>query len=475
MRRSAVVLAAVAAAGAFVLAQHLGLRVEIETPQASAEDRPVARFWSEEQSPVAPAGPSTFADLAERLSPAVVNIRVERVEQVPERLERFEEFFGPRRKGEATGSGFVVSEDGYVVTNNHVVEDADRIVVSMKSGNEHGARVIGRDAKTDLALIKIDPSEGETLPAAPLGDSDKVRVGEWVMAIGNPFGLEHSVTVGILSARGRRHVTGGSYDDFLQTDASINPGNSGGPLIDMSGRVVGINTAINAAGQGIGFAIPINMAKELLPQLQTKGSVTRGWLGVSIQEVKPNLAEAIGLAKPEGALVSQVFKDSPAEKAGVERRDVIVEFAGAAIKDYNDLPRRVAVTAPGSEVDIVVMREGKKKTLQAVLEEMQQQEATAEEPAEEVSDWGFRAAELDAEARERLSLPEGAKGVVVVEIDPESAAADQLQRFDVILEVNKVEIGSVDDMDAALAKDEKRALLLVRRGDGEVYTAIERE
>jgi serine protease Do len=191
--------------------------------------------------------------------------------------------------------------------------------------------------------------------------------------------------------------------------------------------------------------------------------------------VKPNLAEAIGLEKPEGALVSQVFKDSPAEKAGVERRDVIVEFDGAAIKDYNDLPRRVAVTAPGSEVDIVVMREGKKKTLQAVLEEMDQQEAPAEEAPEEVSDWGFRAEELTPEARERLSLPEDAKGVVVVEIDPDSAAAEQLQRLDVILEANKVEVDSIETLDKALAKDKKRALLLVRRGEGEVYMTIERE
>jgi serine protease Do len=449
MRRVAVPAAGLLGAAALaLLLQYVGFQVDVAPSEASAKER---EFWSELAQGIAPGRPDSFADLAQHLSPAVVNLRAERTSG-RQRPDIFEEFFGPgrprrRSRPEATGSGFVISQDGYIVTNNHVVEGADRIVIGFDSGDELQADVVGRDPKTDLALLKVEPEK--PLQTAPLGDSDELRVGDWVMAIGNPFGLEHTVTVGILSARGRRGITGESYDNFLQTDASINPGNSGGPLIDMSGRVVGINTAINAAGQGIGFAIPINMAKELLPQLRAHGSVTRGWLGVSIQEVKPNLAEAVGLETAEGALVSQVFSDSPADRAGLKRRDVIVEFDGEEIRNYNDLPRRVAVTPPGTEVDVIVIRDSRS------------------------SDWGFEARELNAELREHLSLSDDASGVAIVDIDPDSPAAESLRPGDVILEVNKIEIEDLDDLAEGFDKNDDKALLLVQRGEATIYMTLE--
>jgi serine protease Do len=474
MRRVAVPAAGLLGAAALaLLLQYVGFQVDVAPSEASAKER---EFWSELAQGIAPGRPDSFADLAQHLSPAVVNLRAERT-SARQRPDIFEEFFGPgrprrRSRPEATGSGFVISQDGYIVTNNHVVEGADRIVIGFDSGDELQADVVGRDPKTDLALLKVEPEK--PLQTAPLGDSDELRVGDWVMAIGNPFGLEHTVTVGILSARGRRGITGESYDNFLQTDASINPGNSGGPLIDMSGRVVGINTAINAAGQGIGFAIPINMAKELLPQLRAHGSVTRGWLGVSIQEVKPNLAEAVGLETAEGALVSQVFSDSPADRAGLKRRDVIVEFDGEEIRNYNDLPRRVAVTPPGTEVDVIVIRDGKRKKLSAVLDRMDQPEIQpASAPASRSSDWGFEARELNAELREHLSLSDDASGVAIVDIDPESPAAESLRPGDVILEVNKIEIEDLDDLAEGLDKNDEKALLLVQRGEATIYMTLE--
>jgi serine protease Do len=474
MRRVAVFAAGLlGAAGLAVLLQYAGIQVDVAPSSANATE---PQFWTELAQARAVGRPDSFADLAHQLSPTVVNLRAER-SSARQRPDLFEEFFGPgrqrrRARPEATGSGFVISQDGYVVTNNHVVEGADRIVVGLENGEELQAEVVGRDPKTDLALLKVEPKG--PLPTAPLGDSDQLRVGDWVMAIGNPFGLEHTVTVGILSARGRRGITGESYDNFLQTDASINPGNSGGPLIDTGGRVVGINTAINAAGQGIGFAIPINMAKELLPQLRAHGSVTRGWLGVSIQEVKPNLAEAVGLETAEGALVSQVFADSPADRAGLKRRDVIVEFDGEQIRNYNDLPRRVAVTPPGTEVDVIVIRDGKRKKLSAVLDRMDQPEIRpASAPASRSSEWGFEARELNAELREHLSLDSDASGVAIVSIDPDSPAADSLRPGDVIVEVNKVEIEDLDDLTEGLEKDGDKALLLIQRGEATIYMTLE--
>jgi len=451
-------------------------------------------FWTEGEAGDASARPDSFADLAEKVSGAVVNIKVERKQTLrggPEEL--FEEFFGqqkkPGEKGEkkqphqfrvpSTGSGFVVSPEGLIVTNNHVVESAEKMVVVFEDGTELEAKVVGRDPKTDLALIKVEAAK--PLPSVPLGDSEGLRVGSWVMAIGNPFGLDHTVTVGILSAKGRSSFGGeqiaGPYDDFLQTDASINPGNSGGPLIDMKGRVVGINTAIAANGQGIGFAIPINMAKSLLPQLLEHGSVTRGWLGVQIQRVTPALAKTFKIDESKGALVGQVFENSPASKANLERGDVITKFDGKSINEYDDLPRIVASTPPGSAVDVEILRDGKTKKLKATLEKMKDEEI---QPAsdEESSDmnWGFEVQALNDEIAGQLGLSSGAKGVVVSAVDPDSAAARAgLRRGDLVIEANRIEISNPKQLKDALGKNADSAVLLVQRGDGTLYLAIEKE
>jgi serine protease Do len=467
------------------------------TPQlaevASAElQKP---FWTEGEPGDASARPDSLADLAENVSPSVVNIKVDRKQTLrggPEEL--FEEFFGQRKPGEkgekgekkgprqfnvpSTGSGFVVSPDGLIVTNNHVVENADKMVAVFDDGTELEAKVVGRDPKTDLALIKVESAK--PLRAVPLGDSEGLRVGSWVMAIGNPFGLDHTVTVGILSAKGRSNFGGeqiaGPYDDFLQTDASINPGNSGGPLIDMKGRVVGINTAIAANGQGIGFAIPINMAKSLLPQLLEHGSVTRGWLGVQIQRVTPALAKTFKIEDAKGALVGQVFENSPASKAKLERGDVITKFDGKPIKDYDDLPRIVASTPPGSAVEVEIQRDGKARKLKATLEKMQEEEIQPASDEAADMNWGFEVQVMNDEIAGRLGLSGKAKGVVVSSVDPDSAAARAgLRPGDVIVEANRVEIDTPKQLKDALGTSNESAVLLVQRGDGTLYLAIEKE
>jgi serine protease Do len=327
-----------------------------------------------------------FTTLAEKLDPAVVNISTTQVikgnpmgrgftfrrgpggrQFGPGQSDPFEEFFDRFFRGmpqgemkrRSLGSGFVIGEDGLIITNNHVVKDADTITVIFYDEREAEAKVIGKDPKTDLALIKVDMDD--KLPTATLGDSDKLRMGDWVLAIGNPFGLKYTLTAGIVSAKGRV-IGAGPYDDFIQTDASINPGNSGGPLINMKGEVVGINSAIIAGGTGIGFAIPANIAKELIPQLKEKGRVSRGWLGVYIQRVTPELAKSFGLDKPKGALVSEVTKDGPAEGTGLTHGDIIIEFAGKPVEHFNDLPRMVAATPPGTKITLKVLRKGKEKT-----------------------------------------------------------------------------------------------------------------
>ncbi len=479
MRRSTILTAACAATAAAVFAAFtLDVDVHLGAPSAQARDDAGGGLWAE-GSP-SPSPRASFADLAEKLSPTVVNIEVKRTGSglgSPE--EMLEEFFGRRRPQEpkrrrsvpSSGSGFVISEEGFIVTNDHVVADADEIEVVFNDGNKLSAKIVGRDPKTDLALIRVEPKE--KLQAAPLGDSDKVRVGDWVMAIGNPFGFEHTVTVGILSARGR-NLRSGPYDDFLQTDASINPGNSGGPLIDMSGNVIGINTAIRAGAEGLGFAIPINMAKGLLPQLRETGSVTRGWLGVQIQRVTPPLAEEFGLDKTRGALVSQVFDDSPASKAELEHGDVILEFNGAEISDFDDLPRQVAATPPGTEVKVVVQRDGKRKNLTATLERMKDDsvELTAREaPA---TDWGFDAQDLTPKIAEQLGLDDP-EGVVITDVESDSPADDAgLRRGDVILEANRKNVKSLDQLKKRLDDNDDTAVLLVRRGDGTIYIPLER-
>jgi serine protease Do len=360
------------------------------------------------------------------------------------------------------------------VTNNHVVEDVDSIKVAFSEGTpEAEATVVGRDPKTDIALLRVKTDK--PLYALPLGDSEKVRPGDWVVAIGNPFGLEHTVTAGIVSAK-HRVIGQGSYDDFIQTDAAINPGNSGGPLLNLSGEVIGINTAINPRANTIGFAVPVNMAKEILPQLQASGKVTRGWLGVVIQRITPELAQEFQLEDNNGALVSKVMPGGPADKAGIERGDVIVEFDGHPIADWNELPRQVALTPIDRKVGVVLLRKGSKKNVSAVVGKLDepetQQLAKAEVPG--ASAFGMRVQDVTPEIANQLGLDD-ASGVVVTAVQPGSAAENAgIRRGDVILEVDRYEVKDSAQLQEKLDESDEGALLLVKRGDATLFVPIKR-
>jgi len=437
----------------------------------------------------APMIPANFTDLARMVRPGVVNIQVvKKVKNVGfgfrsfgspfGEKDPFGDFFGPFLEGNpprsfeqrGVGSGFVMNRDGYILTNNHVVEDADQIKVKLANGKEYSGKVVGRDPKTDLALVKINGASD--LHPLQVGNSDDIKVGSWVVAIGSPFGLEQTVTAGIVSAKGRV-IGSGPYDDFIQTDASINPGNSGGPLINMKGEVVGINTAIIASGQGIGFAIPINMAKEIVPQLQEKGHVTRGWLGVSIQEVTPELAKSFGLKERKGALVAQVVSGSPAEKAGIEQGDVIVGFNGKEIADSKDLPRIVASTPVGKDVTIKLSRDGKLLDRQVKVGEMEEKAEVATTPSTKKS-LGITVQDLTPEIAKGLGLKKDT-GVVVTGVEPGSPAADAgIRAGDVIREVNRKPVKDVQDFIQKIekAKDQDNVLLFLQRGQNNLFAAV---
>ncbi|MGO9059797.1 MAG: DegQ family serine endoprotease [Candidatus Binataceae bacterium] len=393
-------------------------------------------------------------------------------------FEQFRRFFGeiPHEfKQHGLGSGVIVSPDGYILTNNHVVGNADTIQVTLMDKREFTAKVIGKDAKTDLALIKIDTKEA--LPFAALGNSDATEVGDWVVAIGNPFGFSLTVTAGIVSAKGR--ALGGNYDEFIQTDAAINPGNSGGPLFDVTGKVVGINTAIysrTGTSAGIGFAIPIDLAKAVMDQLKAHGTVVRGWLGVEIQEVTPELAQSFGLAKPEGALVANVEKDAPAAKAGIKRGDVIVKFNDKTVHEQHELPELVAETPIKKTVNVEVIRGGKHLTIPVTIAELKDTEtANARGEEQPGSGWGLQVGEITPDIAREFNL-QSDKGVVVRQVKPDSPGAEAgLQQGDVILEVNHDKVNSLQDFmtKAKEAKDQKKsALLLVQRGNMTLYTVI---
>ncbi|HSH68603.1 MAG TPA: DegQ family serine endoprotease [Deferrisomatales bacterium] len=434
--------------------------------------------------------PESFAPLAEKLQPSVVNISTTSSMKHPgmrgndpnqERLreffgdEFFRQFFGgdaphPGFKSQSLGSGFILDREGYVITNNHVVENADEILVRLSDEHEFKAQVVGTDPKTDLALIRFEP-KGETLHPVALGDSDAVKIGDWVVAIGNPFGYGHTVTAGIVSAKGRL-IGAGPYDNFLQTDAAINPGNSGGPLFDMQGRVVGINSAIVAGGTGIGFAIPVNLAKEVVSQLKDKGTVTRGWLGVMIQEVSPELAKQFGLEEARGALVAEVTSGGPAEKGGLQRGDVILTFDGVSVDKMNQLPRLVAQREPGKKVEVGVLRRGEKKTLSVALGELKG-DAVAGEPgtAEEL---GLTVQELTPELRKQLDLGSDG-GLIVAGVDADGAGEKAgLRRGDVLLEVNQTPVPDLSSYRKVLAdaKGKDSVLFLVKRGEGSRYLVV---
>ncbi len=429
--------------------------------------------------------PRSFTDLAKKMKPSVINIRSTKIVKHPGRGfwspfgdEFFERFFGENPPREfpqnSLGSGFIIDEKGYILTNNHVIEKADKIKVRLSDEEEFDAEVVGRDPKTDIALIKIEPTK--PLQAVTMGDSDKLQVGEWLIAIGNPFGLEHTVTAGIVSAKGRV-IGSGPYDDFIQTDASINPGNSGGPLINMRGEVVGINTAIIERGQGIGFAIPINMAKQILLQLKEKGEVTRGWLGVMIQRVTPELAKQFGLEKSEGALVAQVMEDSPAEKAGIKREDIIIEFADKKIHKMTELPKIVANTPIGKRVDVKVIRQGREKKLKVEVAELKEKKVAKAGEFTTEKALGITVQDLTPEIAKHLGISEKA-GVLVSEVKVGSPAHEaDIRRGDVIKEIDRQPIEDLEGYSREMAKlkGKNEILMLIQRGENTVFVVLERE
>ncbi|MBI3301077.1 MAG: DegQ family serine endoprotease [Deltaproteobacteria bacterium] len=462
------------------------LRVEAGESRERSNEPPVA-------APIPYTLPD-FINLAERLSAAVVNISTfpssssTALGEPPlggrggdpfhEFWEPFERFFGPfpphSFQQKSMGSGFILDKRGYILTNNHVVENAGEILVKLTDEKEYKANLVGADPKTDLALIKIDgPAELTTIV---LGDSDTLRVGEWVMAIGNPFGLDHTVTAGIVSAKGR-NIGHGPYDQFIQTDASINPGNSGGPLINLRGEVVGINTAIysrTGGNVGIGFAIPINVARDLVPQLQAKGKVTRGWLGVMIQKVTPEIAASLGLPEARGARVAEVVQGGPAQAAGLKVGDVIVAFNGRTLNDSAELPLLVARTPVGETAVVEVVRaDRERKTVSVRIVELREEGVTlaAQEPAR----WGLAVRELSPALRDDLGVGKDLTGVLVSQVEQGSVAEEAgVQQGDIVLEVNRQKVRDLPSYRAALQKTEqsKHVLLLIRRGESTFFLTL---
>ena len=431
------------------------------------------------------------ADLVEKQGPAVVNISTTKLvkrgaeglpfgipddEDMPEFFRRFFPGVpggqgGPTQEipARAAGSGFIVSNDGYILTNAHVVKGADEVVVKLIDKRKFTAKVVGADMRTDVAVIKITAKD---LPTVTLGDPKKLRVGEAVAAIGSPFGFENSVTAGIVSAKGRS-LPSENYVPFIQTDVPINPGNSGGPLFNMKGEVVGINSQIYSRSggyQGVSFAIPIDVAMEVVDQLKSSGKVSRGWLGVVIQEVTADLAESFGLDRPRGALVSQVQPDSPASKAGLQTADVILEFNGTAVENSGDLPRMVGMAKPGTKIPLTVWRKGKTQALMVVLAELPAEEQIAGKAGKTYSRGGLALSELTADQRRELKID---YGLLVEEVTGDAARAG-IRVGDVILAVNNGKVATVEAFRSAIAAipKGKSAAILVRRGDGSLYIPL---
>jgi serine protease Do len=461
----------------------------------------------------APGAPAAgFADLAERLLPSVVNIsttQTVRQERTPGQRRPdapqfppgspFEEFFrdfferGGRggqdqapRRAQSLGSGFIIDPSGIVVTNNHVIAEADEIKVTLQDNTELPAKLLGRDAKTDLAVLKVTTSR--PLPALSFGNSDQMRIGDWVLAIGNPFGLGGTVTVGILSARAR-DINTGPYDDFLQTDAAINRGNSGGPLFNMAGEVVGINTAIyspTGGSIGIGFAVPSSLASPIVAQLREFGRTRRGWLGVNIQTVTDEIAESLGLSKARGALVARVTEKGPAEKAGIQSGDVILRFDGKDVTDMRRLPRIVAETAVGKSVRVEVWRRNQAIILDAMLGELEETEQQAAAPQRQrqqpaapatVDALGMQLSVMTPELRERFQIPAASKGVVVTKVDEGSTAGERgLRVGDVIVEVAQQEVGQpgqvLEKVQEARRANRRSVLIMVERAGEQRFVGL---
>jgi len=444
-------------------------------------------FAASHQASAAPIVRESFAPLAEKLAPSVVNVKVTKVQaaglaqgqgpSIP-MDEFFKRFFGDnfrmpqQRPVQGAGSGVIISADGYILTNNHVVDRAQEVTVTLVDRPDFKAEIVGRDPKTDLAILKIAATKD--LPAAKMGDSDQLRVGDWVIAIGNPFGLSHTVTSGIVSAKGRI-IGAGPYDDFIQTDASINPGNSGGPLFNMNGEVVGINTAIVPNGQGIGFAIPVNTAKPLIPQLVKTGKVTRGYIGVNIQSISAEIAKAMKLEDEKGALVADVIPGGPAEQAGIQRGDVIIAFNGKIVKNSHDLPSLVAATPVGGKATATVLRNGKKQDIPVKVAELPADEGSIESSAEPArGKWGLQLQDITPDTARQLGL-ESDQGVLVTGVEPGSPAEEaSIARGDIILEVNRKPVKTVKELlkEIEKAKGDNSLLLLAQRGQSRRFVAL---
>ena len=463
------------------------------TPTSTA----VGQETLQELQPEPISNQNLFVDLAEQLMPATVNISsTKTIKRRNEPYHQFEgdeslrEFFGddffdrffggklPPGGEDQTlrslGSGFIVSEEGYIITNNHVIEEADEIKVRLSDKEEYDATIVGKDVKTDIALIKIDPPND--LPFVKLGDSDELKVGEWVMAIGNPFGLSQTVTVGIVSAKWRK-IGAGPYENFIQTDAAINQGNSGGPLFNTQGEVVGVNTAIfstTGGNIGIGFATPINLAKSVVEQLKEKGRVVRGWLGVIVQTVTPELADSFGLEEKKGALVADIDGDGPAAKAGIEKGDVILAFDGKEISQMDELPLIVAQTPVGKNVAVELLRNGKKITKKVNLGELKDEEVPVPPDVKTGGEIGMEVSELTSELTQKCRIAEE-KGVVVTYVDPDSPAEGAgIRPCDVIVEVNREPVANLKEYNIAIqeARKSDKILFWLKRGRSSQFVVV---
>jgi serine protease Do len=450
---------------------------------------PQAKGQTRGRTPEIAVFPPSLADLVDMVKPGVVNISTTTTVKVPG--NPFSHFFGPDDQGQSgdsfrrrwnevpdrelkrrsLGSGFIIDKEGYIITNNHVVEKADEISVRI-SGKEYKARTIGRDPKTDLALIKLSTPVKDLQPLA-LGDSDKMRVGDWVIAIGNPFGLEETVTKGIISATGRV-IGAGQYDNFLQTDAPINPGNSGGPLLNLKGEVIGINTAIVAAGQGIGFAIPINTARLITSQLREKGTVTRGWVGLVLQSVTPDIAQALGLKETTGVLVADVLPGGPADNAGIQKGDVITNFNGKELKSGSDLARLVAETQIGTTVAVRLQRKGTQQDVSLKVAQMPQESAASAARTQTRSDFGMSVDEVLEKYQRQFQLRDRT-GVVVVSVASGGAAEQAgIHAGDIIKEMNRFSVRNLNDYRTIVKQVKSGAslLILIKRASNTFYVAM---
>src|SRR6266550_4593558 len=484
-RKKSVAISSLVVGSMLCVLAGVGISGAIDHYYGTGKIVPVA---SNAAAPAVVQGLPDFASLAKKVGPSVVNVSTTQMRKAAAdpspfdnddpMSEFWQRFFGGRmprgpQRQTGLGSGFIIDSNGTILTNYHVVDGAQKIAVTLSDGKNYDAKVVGKDQKTDIAVIKIDA--GQDLPVVTLGDSDRLEVGEWVMAIGNPFGLDHTVTSGIVSAKGRQ-IGAGPYDNFIQTDASINPGNSGGPLINLRGEVVGITTAIfsqSGGNIGIGFAIPTNSIKELLPQLKDKGKVVRGYLGTTVQKITPEIADSLGLKQQRGALVADVMRGSPAERAGIKTGDVIVEFNSKEIKDSSDLPTLVARIAPGTTVPLKVIRDGKEVSLPIAVGEMKENEVTA---STQEGDLGLAVQPVTPEVAQSLGL-DRAEGLVITDVKPGSSADDAgLRSGDVITQINRRPVKNLADYNREMARSEKgkSVLMLVRRGDASVFLALKR-